>query len=67
MIVGYVIELLLLSFHLSVLMCILRERRKRTAAFLSGFFTIYCVQSVADVVDYVLVSSTAVPRTVSFH
>ncbi|KAH7711449.1 hypothetical protein AAVH_21258 [Aphelenchoides avenae] len=51
-IAGCAAEGFLLTFHVSVLVCILKERRKRTPAFLSGFFGIYCMQSVADVVDY---------------
>lgn len=62
MIVGHVVELMLLSFHISVLVCVLKERRSRTATFRSGFFTIYCVQSVADMADYILVSASAMSR-----
>ena len=49
-------EIGLLTLHLSVLACILRQRRKGRAAFQSGFFSIYIMQSVADVFSYFLVS-----------
>ncbi|KAH7717984.1 hypothetical protein AAVH_14572 [Aphelenchoides avenae] len=48
------IELPLLAFHMSVLGCILRQQRKGNAAFRSGFFIIYAIQSVADYGNYSL-------------
>lgn len=45
----------LLAFHLSVTYCILRQRRKGHPHFTSNFYTLYLVQAVADVFDYILV------------
>lgn len=55
-IVVEVIQLILLAFHVLVLACVLRQRGNGTSGFRSGFFTIYIVQSVADIVDYIIVS-----------
>lgn len=55
-IVAITVELIFLLIHTSVLLCILRQRAKGAVLFRSGFFAIYVVQSIADIVHYALVS-----------
>lgn len=52
---GQAVELCLLLFHASVLVCVLRKRANGNAAFRTGFFTLYAMQSTADIADYCLV------------
>lgn len=54
--VSLSVELAFLAFHISVLACVLRQRRKSASPFRSGFFTIYAIQSVAEVCCFLLVS-----------
>lgn len=60
-IVALSAKVILLIFHLSVLACILRRRAKGSASFRSGFFTIYVIQSVADITCHISVSIFFVP------
>lgn len=50
------VKAVLLTFHVSVLACILQQRAKGISSFRSGFFTIYVLQSAADLSSHVLVS-----------
>lgn len=55
-IVGVSVESVFVMFHISVLLCVVRQRVKGTPLFSSGFFTIYIIQSVADICVYSIVS-----------
>lgn len=57
LILGFVAEQLLFTFNLSVLACIVRNRRVGNAVFRTGFFSIYIMQSIADYVNHVVVRS----------
>lgn len=57
-IVGFSAKVVLLLFHVSVLACILRQRAKGVCSFRSGFFTIYVIQSFADITCHISVSMT---------
>lgn len=49
------VELILLSFHISVTILLTRQLARRSRIFLSGFYVIYVLQSFADIVNYLLV------------
>lgn len=50
------VEIPLLCFHISVVVCVIRQVRKKNPMFTTAFFAIYIVQSMADVGTYVMVS-----------
>lgn len=43
------IEGLLIVFYATVVICIVAQRRKKRLPFVSGFFTLYLLQSIADI------------------
>lgn len=59
-IVSLSVELPFLTFHISVLTCVLRQRRESASPFRSGFFTIYAIQSFAEISCFLLVSTAIV-------
>lgn len=57
--IQFSVELPLVVFHVTVFICILNEMYRRNAKFSTGFFTMYMLQSVADLSSYVIVSTAA--------
>ncbi|KAH7693331.1 hypothetical protein AAVH_39636, partial [Aphelenchoides avenae] len=48
------VEAAFMCFHVSVLVCVIRQRRRNNSSFVKTFFTVYVLQSCADIVNYVL-------------
>lgn len=53
------VEAAFIGFHISVLICVIRQRRRKNSSFVKTFFTIYVLQNGADIVNYVLVRNIA--------
>lgn len=53
----FIIEVPLVVFHTSVIVCICKQIHAKHAEFKSGFFAIYAVQSINDLLNYIWVSS----------
>lgn len=64
LIVSFVIEGLLLLFHLSLVACIASNVLKRNSAFKGGFYNLFLLQSIADTLSYTMVH--AVFREMSY-
>lgn len=54
---AFVVEAPLVAFHVTVIVCIVKQIAKKHVHFATGFFRLYVLQSVADIVNYVWVRS----------
>lgn len=54
--VRVAVETPFVVFHVSVLLFVAGEIRKRNAVFSTSFFVLYCVQSAVDIIYYLVVS-----------
>lgn len=56
LIISFVVEGMLLIFHVSVALCVFQQVWKGVPSFRGGFYNLFLIQSVADVVSYATVS-----------
>lgn len=62
--VWLAVELLLLAFHFSVLVCIIRQINEKNNKFTTAFYKLYVLRSLADYGAYASVCSLS---TVEMH
>lgn len=55
LLLSFVVEGILLVFHVSVAACVASNVLKRNASFKGGFYNLFLVQSVADITAYLMV------------